>query len=94
MDFPPCRIKLNMAIRRDIISKIFRVELYGLTEDGDSVKIGEKKYFLINRGDIEAYGEIEKNNRFKGFQIRIKGFSLKKIEIDYSNSYIEFSAQT
>lgn len=93
MDFPPCRIKLNMDIRRGIISKIFRVELYGLTEDGDSVKIGEKKYFLINRGDIEAYGEIEKNNRFKGFQIRIKGFSLKKIEIDYSNSYIEFSTQ-
>lgn len=92
MDFPPCRIKLNMDIRKGIISKIFGVELYGLTEDGDPVKIGEKKYFLINRGDIEVHGEIEKNSRFKGFQIRIRGFSLKKIEIDYSKSYIDFSA--
>jgi len=91
MDFPPCGIKLNMDIRKGIISKIFRVELYGLTEDGDAVKIGEKKYFLTDRGDIEVYGEIEKNSRLKGFQIRIRGFSLKKIEIDYSKSYIDFS---
>ena len=81
-----------MDIRKGIISKIFRVELYGLTEDGDAVKIGEKKYFLTDRGDIEVYGEIEKNSRLKGFQIRIRGFSLKKIEIDYSKSYIDFSA--